>query len=333
MSGSLTCRNGHRWAPTPGPAPGAEGRCPACGAPPLDPHLVPAGPWWVWVLAVEAILLAAYAAGLGLWSVSESILLLGAAGAVAILAAARAVARFRARRMEAVCAAIGFTYADEVSSARLSAFGPFHLFTPGRQCWAYHLMTGLWKGRDLALFELRKPRVGTATSEPRTVVVVADAPAGGEGVAPGGDLARHFRAGGPGAGAIQGAAPEGRPAAPAAAWDLSLEGLELRLEPVGAANRLGQWLGLQDVLFPDHAEFSHRYRVSGPCEETIRRAFRPEVLDFFAEHPGWSVEVLGGRLLAHRQGPCAAAECPGLLSEVAQMHRVLMRAWAESHNA
>ena len=56
------------------------------------------------------------------------------------------------------------------------------------------------------------------------------------------------------------------------------------------------------------------------------------MLDFFAKRPGWWVEVLGGRLLAHCKGPCAPADCPRLIDEAVQMHRALMRAWADSRD-
>jgi hypothetical protein len=54
------------------------------------------------------------------------------------------------------------------------------------------------------------------------------------------------------------------------------------------------------------------------------------VLDVFAAHPGWHVEVRGGRLLAHRPGPCEANQCPRLIGQVVKMYRALMKAWAES---
>ena len=41
---------------------------------------------------------------------------------------------------------------------------------------------------------------------------------------------------------------------------------------------------------------------------------------------------LGGRLLAHCKGPCDPADCPRLSTEAVEMHKALMRAWAESQN-
>jgi hypothetical protein len=56
------------------------------------------------------------------------------------------------------------------------------------------------------------------------------------------------------------------------------------------------------------------------------------VLDFFAKRPGWWIELLGGRLLAHCKWPSDPADCAALIAEVARMHRVLMRAWSAAEN-
>ncbi len=247
--------------------------------------------------------------------------------------------------MEAVGRGMGFRFAGQVSPRRLEAFGPFHAFTLGRTRTAFHLMTGRRDGLDVALFEMQCTAWdGSAFGPRRTVVIVSDRPPEWAGAVLGWGASRHFVSGAPGGDAIQapGAVhapagvqlrqPDASPSLPGLA-DLSLAGVEFRLEPVGALGLLGQWLGWQDVDFGGDLLFSSNYRVCGPCAEVVQRAFRPEVLAFFAKRPGWWVEVLGGRLLAHCKGPCDPADCPRLIHEAVRMHQVLMKAWAESQGA
>jgi hypothetical protein len=345
---SLSCRNGHRWVSPPGPAaPGEEDCCPFCGELSCSPSRITRQ-----VLVGLAIVGAIGLAGLVGAAVGLYVCDFGAVAnwlLYAVLFLPIPLYHFkrsrRARRLEAVCGGLGFRFAGQVSPRRLEAFGPFYAFTLGRTRTAFHLMTGRQDGLDVALFEMQCTAWGGSELGPRrTVVIVSDRPPEWAGAVLGWGVSRYFVSGAPGGGAIQapGAvhAPAGvqlrrpgeQPSSLPAAADLSLAGLEFRLEPVGSLDLLGLWFGWQDVGFGDDLPFSNRYWVCGPSGEAVRRAFRPEVLHFFAQRPGWWVEVLGGRLLAHCKGPCDPADCPRLIAEAVQMHRVLMRAWAESQN-
>jgi hypothetical protein len=353
MFGSLTCRNGHTWAPPPGPAaPGEEDLCPYCGELPCSPSQNAPHVWIALGVLIAFGLcgfvegaVAVYLGEVDRWG--QGLFYGVMFGAVAVLAAASHLRQERrARRMESASRGMGFRFAGQVSPRRLGAFGPFYAFTLGRTRTAFHLMTGRRDGLDVALFEMQCTAWdGSAFGPRRTVVIVSDRPPEWAGAVLGWGVSRHFVSGAPGGGAIQapGAvhAPAGvqlrrpgeqQPASLPAAADLSLAGLEFRLEPVGSLDLLGLWFGWQDVGFGDDLPFSNRYWVCGPSGEAIRRAFRPEVLHFFAQRPGWWIEVLGGRLLAHCKGPCDPADCPRLIDEAVQMHQVLMRAWAESQN-
>ncbi len=318
MFGSLTCRNGHRWQPGPTPALLGEDRCPKCGAPtrsPLHPGPVP----WVILGLFEVNLLSAGTVCLLCWDRLGAMVPLGAAVALWAVAGWLLARKARARRMEMACEALGFTFTGELSPARLKALGDFHALHWRQSPAAYHLMEGYRDGCAVALLELRYP-----TGDPnqptarRTVVLVGRSLAA---PAPARDFARHFRAPRAAAHAVQEAVP-GDPALRCAGAGLP-GGPAFRLEPLGPGDWIGQRLGWIDTPFPGHPAFSKRYRVEGPCDEAVRRALRPEVLDAFAAHPGWSVEVLGGRLLAHRKGPCDPADCPRLIAEAVTMYRAL----------
>ena len=66
------------------------------------------------------------------------------------------------------------------------------------------------------------------------------------------------------------------------------------LQPEQLWHRIGEWFGMQDINFDSHPNFSPRYLLKSPEEEAVRELFMPELLEFFEEHPGHSVEAAGG---------------------------------------
>jgi hypothetical protein len=334
MSSSLTCRNGHTWQPVPTPAGTEEDRCPRCGVPTRSPDFITRRAW-VTLGLVEAALVAALVSCYLFWRPAGpsfpsfplvALMVLLAVIGVPFQALVFACRQERVRRLEAVCEGLGLAFAGRLSPARLKALGPFRLLRRDRSVTAMHLMEGQWEGWGVALLELRWPGDGESPHVTRTAVI-ATGPASPD-VLPGRDVARHFRARRPAATAVRKVASADLAPAHGAAPGLSVWGLALRLEPLGPGGRLWQWLGWHKAPFPGHPAFAKRYRVEGRCAEAVRRALRPEVLEVFAACPGWSVEVVGGRLLAHREGPCHPDDCPRLLNQAVRMHRALLRAWA-----
>ncbi|HTH46369.1 MAG TPA: hypothetical protein VMB21_02555 [Candidatus Limnocylindria bacterium] len=93
------------------------------------------------------------------------------------------------------------------------------------------------------------------------------------------------------------------------------------LEPEGIVDKL---LDRPDVDFESHPEFSRRYRLWGMSELTLRTLFRPALLDFFSERPGWSLEAQGGWLLLCRKDSLVSAEeLPVFVRDVLELHAAL----------
>ena len=325
MSGSLTCRNGHTWGPGSVPASFGEDRCPRCGAPSRSPDVIGRRAW-ITLSVVEVILVAALVSVRLFWPPPVPfpfMFLFVLALGLAFLAVGLAHYQGRARRLEAVCRGMGLAFTGQLSPARLKALGPFQQLRPGKTGEAMHLMEGDWEGCRVALLELGDPGRGAGNSQNNRTAVLVTGPAPPAGL-PGRDAARHFRARRPAATAVRKATRADRGPPPGAAPGVSVGELKFRLEPLGPGGWLRGRLGRQGPAVPGHPAFSRRYRIDGPCGAAVRRALRPEVLDVFAACPGWSVEVLGGRLLAHRPGPCDPAVCPRLIAEAVTMYRALM---------
>jgi len=100
---------------------------------------------------------------------------------------------------------------------------------------------------------------------------------------------------------------------------------EFMLAPEHWWDKVGQALGLKDLDFEASPEFSRNYQLKGPDESRIRAAFGADALGFFAQTPGWSVEVKGDAIASYRHSSRPKAEeMPQFVSEVAAVRRALV---------
>ena len=96
---------------------------------------------------------------------------------------------------------------------------------------------------------------------------------------------------------------------------------DFQLTPENFFHKIGQLFGYQDIDFAESPTFSKRYLLRGANEEAIRRAFAPEVLDHFAESPGWSVEVATVSCWPARRPTCAdRTSAQEFVAEAARIH-------------
>lgn len=88
------------------------------------------------------------------------------------------------------------------------------------------------------------------------------------------------------------------------------------LRPENLLHRIGSLFGYQDIDFPGSPGFSKSYLLRGADEPAIRALFGLNLLRYFEDHAGWSVEGRGSWLVCWRQGRLAAPEeLPGFLDE------------------
>jgi hypothetical protein len=72
---------------------------------------------------------------------------------------------------------------------------------------------------------------------------------------------------------------------------------QFSLRPESFWNKIGNILGLRDIDFDTNPKFSSLYHLKGADESAIRSVFRPEVLEYFAQHPKLNVEGSGDTLI------------------------------------
>lgn len=75
---------------------------------------------------------------------------------------------------------------------------------------------------------------------------------------------------------------------------------DFALRPEHLMHRIGGMFGYQDIDFESHPQFSKSYLLRGASELKIRELYNDEVLDFFENHPGLSVEGSGQRIVFYR---------------------------------
>jgi hypothetical protein len=65
-------------------------------------------------------------------------------------------------------------------------------------------------------------------------------------------------------------------------------------------NKMDSLLGRHNIEFETHPEFSNKYLLRGSDADAVRTIFTDQVLDYFEQTPGWSVEGAANRLLLYK---------------------------------
>lgn len=63
------------------------------------------------------------------------------------------------------------------------------------------------------------------------------------------------------------------------------------MKPENFGHKLGMYLGWEDINFENYPVFSDKYHLKGDDPDFIRHAFSDQVLKFFSNTSGWTVEA------------------------------------------
>lgn len=89
-----------------------------------------------------------------------------------------------------------------------------------------------------------------------------------------------------------------------------------RLRPESWLDRIGRYLGWEDIDFPHYPEFSHQYFLRGEDDELVRHLFNEKTLHFLTLHDGWHLEGIGFFMIMYKKSKVLS------IPEVTQLHRV-----------
>jgi len=104
--------------------------------------------------------------------------------------------------------------------------------------------------------------------------------------------------------------------------DLQLPPFELR--PEGLLDRIGDAVIHKDIDFDSHPEFSRRYLLRSPDEESTRKFFTPSLLTYMEQTPpeqNWTIEAVGTSLIFYRGFPLKPADIPAFLDQTSAIAR------------
>jgi hypothetical protein len=97
------------------------------------------------------------------------------------------------------------------------------------------------------------------------------------------------------------------------------------LRPENFFDKIGGLLGLQDLDFADHPEFSGNFVLKGAEEELIRQLFNRQMRDFFVARTGCCVEAFPGMMIYYLPGKRRPpAEFAKLLEEAYLVYGVIV---------
>lgn len=73
-----------------------------------------------------------------------------------------------------------------------------------------------------------------------------------------------------------------------------------QLKPETFFNKVGSWLGIEDIDFESHPKFSDQYYLKGENEDYIRSMFNPDILNFFTIEKKWNLEGIGYYMIFYK---------------------------------
>lgn len=72
------------------------------------------------------------------------------------------------------------------------------------------------------------------------------------------------------------------------------------MKPETFFHKIGQWLGIKDIDFIEHPEFSDQYYLKGKDEEYIRATMNDDVLRFFTIEKNWHLEGVNYYMILYK---------------------------------
>jgi len=75
---------------------------------------------------------------------------------------------------------------------------------------------------------------------------------------------------------------------------------EFHMRPEQVLDRVSQMVGLQDINFEQHLRFSSRFVLQSKLSDATREFFDDDLLDFFADRPGISIETQSRLFIVYR---------------------------------
>jgi len=98
---------------------------------------------------------------------------------------------------------------------------------------------------------------------------------------------------------------------------------KFRMRPEKFFDKVGSVIGLQDIDFDDHPEFSQSFVLKSDEEESVRRFMDHKLLDFFAKRKKLHVEVSRDRFIYYERKRMKPEQLRSLMANAMELHSAL----------
>ncbi len=97
------------------------------------------------------------------------------------------------------------------------------------------------------------------------------------------------------------------------------------MRPEGFGDKLSNLFGYKDIDFPNNVRFSDSYLLQGEDEDLVRKSFQFDILQFFENNKGWSVESTINEMILFRNKRPASFELLDHLKSCIRITRLFIR--------
>ena len=88
------------------------------------------------------------------------------------------------------------------------------------------------------------------------------------------------------------------------------------LDPENVLHKIGECFGYQDIDFSSAPKFSKLYLLRSSAESTVRAFFSRQILSYFEQNPGWSIEAKASAVIMFRTSKiCQPEALPAFLEQ------------------
>ncbi len=99
------------------------------------------------------------------------------------------------------------------------------------------------------------------------------------------------------------------------------------LRPEWFLDKFGSMLGLQDINFKEHPQFSAAFVLQGQDEDAVRHMFTTDLMNYLMKHQSMTIEAYGDKMIFYRQNTrVSAAEVRAFMQDGFELFGKLVEA-------
>jgi hypothetical protein len=98
---------------------------------------------------------------------------------------------------------------------------------------------------------------------------------------------------------------------------------DFQLTPRTFFDKVAGLFTTKGIELENAGEFSRRYKVIGRDEDSLRKTFHPDLVEYLGREGRWNIATLNGQLLLHCQTSLKPDKCPGMVTTALEVRDLL----------